>query len=81
MATSSKRPEQVAWVSLVLSLIFFGVAFFLGQWSGFLAVSAVAWQILGGAIIWLAGLAQSRRTALEKTHRTALRLELRPGNT
>jgi len=53
MTVSSKRPEQVAWVSLVLSLVFFGTAFFLGRWSGFFAVSAVGWQILAAALIWL----------------------------
>jgi membrane protease subunit HflK len=53
MTTSSKRPEQMAWASLVLSLIFFGVTFFVGQWSGFLAVFAVAWQLLAAALIWL----------------------------
>ena len=53
MTTSSKRPEQVAWASLVLSLVFFGVTFFLGRWSGFFAVSALAWQLLAAAMIWL----------------------------
>ncbi|MCX5647431.1 MAG: SPFH domain-containing protein [Phycisphaerae bacterium] len=53
MTVSSKRPEQVAWASLVLSLVFFAVTFFLGRWSGFFAVSAVAWQILAAALIWL----------------------------
>lgn len=53
MTTSSKRPEQVAWTSLVASLVFFGVAFFLGQWSGFIAVSAVSWHILAAVLIWL----------------------------
>lgn len=53
MTVSSKRPEQVAWASLALSVVFFGVAFFLGRWSGFFAVSAVAWQVLAAALIWL----------------------------
>lgn len=53
MTTSSKRPEQVAWASLVLSLIFFGVTFFIGRWSGYFAISAVAWQLLAAAMIWL----------------------------
>lgn len=53
MTTSSKRPEQVAWVSLVLSLVFFGLTFFLGRWSAFFAISAVAWQLLAAALIWL----------------------------
>jgi modulator of FtsH protease HflK len=53
MTVSSKRPEQVAWVALILSLVFFGIAFFLGRWSGFFAVSAVGWHALGAAFIWL----------------------------
>ncbi|MGE5297267.1 MAG: SPFH domain-containing protein [Solirubrobacterales bacterium] len=53
MTVSSKRPEQVAWVALVLSLVFFGIAFFLGRWSGFFAVTAVGWQSLAAAFIWL----------------------------
>jgi len=53
MTVSSKRPEQVAWVALVLSLVFFGIAFFLGRWSGFYALSAVGWQSLAAALIWL----------------------------
>jgi len=53
MAVSSKRPEQVAWASLVLSLVFFAVAFLLGRWSGFFAVTAVGWQLLAAALIWL----------------------------
>ena len=53
MMTSSKRPEQVAWASLVLSVIFFGVTFLLGRWSGFTAVYAAAWQVLAAALIWL----------------------------
>src|SRR4030042_4072698 len=53
MTVSSKRPAQVAVASLVLTLVFFGVAFFLGRWRGFFAVSAVSWQFLGAALIWL----------------------------
>ncbi len=64
MTTSSKRPEQLAWASLVLSLIFFGVTFFLGQWSGFFAVFAVAWQLLAAAMIWLVLAIQFHQRAL-----------------
>jgi regulator of protease activity HflC (stomatin/prohibitin superfamily) len=53
MTASSKRPEQVSIVSLILSVIFFGIAFFLGRWSGFFAVSAISWLILSSALIWL----------------------------
>jgi len=52
MTVSSKRPVHVALVSLILSIIFFGITFFLGRWSGFFAVSAVSWLILSVAFIW-----------------------------
>jgi membrane protease subunit HflK len=52
MTVSSKRPIHVALVSLILSIIFFGIVFFLGRWSGFFAVSAVGWLILSVAFIW-----------------------------
>jgi membrane protease subunit HflK len=52
MTTTSKRPEHVALVSLILSIIFFGVAFFLGRWSGIFAVSAIGWFMLSSALIW-----------------------------
>jgi len=52
MTVSSKRPVHVALVSLILSIIFFGVTFFLGRWSGFFAVYAISWFILSVAFIW-----------------------------
>ena len=52
MTVSSKRPIHVALVSLILSIIFFGITFFLGRWSGFFAVSAISWLILSVAFIW-----------------------------
>jgi membrane protease subunit HflK len=52
MTVSSKRPIHVALVSLILSIIFFGIVFFLGRWSGFFAVSAVGWLILSVSFIW-----------------------------
>ncbi len=78
MTTSSKRPEQTAWASLVLSLVFFGVTFFVGQWSGFFAVSAVAWQLLAAAMIWLVLAIQFHQRALaeqEKLDMTQLARE------
>ncbi|UCC96864.1 MAG: hypothetical protein JSW66_13580, partial [Phycisphaerales bacterium] len=53
MTVSSKRPVHVAVVSLILSVVFFGICFFLGRWSGFLAISAVGWLNLSVASIWL----------------------------
>lgn len=53
MTVSSKRPENIAIVSLILSVVFFGIAFFLGRWSGFFALSAISWLILSSALIWL----------------------------
>lgn len=52
MTVSSKRPVHVTLVSLILSIIFFGISFFLGRWSGFFAVSAISWLILSVAFIW-----------------------------
>ncbi|MHC4541377.1 MAG: SPFH domain-containing protein, partial [Planctomycetota bacterium] len=53
MTVSSKRPVHIAVVSLILSVVFFGISFFLGRWSGFLAISAVGWLNLSVALIWL----------------------------
>ena len=64
MAVSSKRPEYVALVSLILSVIFFGIAFFVGRWSGFFAVSAVGWLILSAALIWFVLCLQFHQRAL-----------------
>ncbi len=54
MAVSSKRSENVAWVSLFLSVVFFAIAFFMGRWSDFFAVSAVSWVVLSSSLIWFA---------------------------
>ena len=53
MTESSKRPEHIALVSLILNVLFFGIAFFLGRWSGIFAISAVGWFLLSVALIWL----------------------------
>ncbi len=52
MTISSKRAESVAVVSLVLGIIFFGIAFFVGRWSGFFAVYAVSWLLGSTGLIW-----------------------------
>jgi regulator of protease activity HflC (stomatin/prohibitin superfamily) len=52
MTESSKRPEHIALVSLILNVLFFGIAFFLGRWSGIFAISAIGWLILSVALIW-----------------------------
>ena len=52
MTISSKRAEYTALTSLILSVVFFGIAFFVGRWSGFFAVYAVSWLILSAALIW-----------------------------
>jgi membrane protease subunit HflK len=52
MTVSSRRPVNVALVSLILSLIFFAISFFLGRWSGFVAISAVGWMALSVTFIW-----------------------------
>jgi regulator of protease activity HflC (stomatin/prohibitin superfamily) len=69
MTASSKRAEYVAWTSLVVSVVFFGVALFLGRWSGFFAVSAISWQILASALIWLVLAIQFHQRALAEQER------------
>lgn len=53
MTTPSKPAKQVAIASLALSVIFFGITFSIGRWSGFFSVSATSWLILSAAFIWL----------------------------
>lgn len=64
MTVSSKRPVHVALVSFVLSVVFFGISFFLGRWSGFPAISAVGWLNLSVAFIWLVLCLQFHQRAL-----------------
>ncbi|NIP27014.1 MAG: hypothetical protein GWN67_22080 [Phycisphaerae bacterium] len=52
MATSSKRAEHIALTSLIISVIFSGVAFFVGRATGFFAVYALSWLILAAALVW-----------------------------
>jgi membrane protease subunit HflK len=64
MTISSKRAEYVALAALILSVLFFGIAFFVGRWSGFAPVSAVSWLILSAALIWLVLVIQFHQRAL-----------------
>ncbi|MCF7976008.1 MAG: hypothetical protein K9N55_19480 [Phycisphaerae bacterium] len=52
MTKSSKSPEYVSWISLVLTLVFFCLAFLIGSWSRYPVVVFLSWQILAGALIW-----------------------------
>jgi len=52
MTVSSKPARNVALASLALSVIFFGVAFFVGRWSGFFVIAEIGWLILAAALIW-----------------------------
>ena len=72
MTTSSKRPEHVAWASLILSVVFFGVAFLLGRWSGFFAVSAISWLTLSAILIWLVLAIQFHQRALAEQEKLDL---------
>ena len=53
MTMTSKRPEHMAWFSLVLSVVFFAVTFLIGRWSDFFAVSAISWLSLAAILIWM----------------------------
>jgi len=64
MTISSKRAEYIALLSLILSVVFFSIAFFLGRWSGFLAVYRVSWLLLSAALIWFVLVVQFHQRAL-----------------
>lgn len=64
MATSSKRAEHIALTSLVLSVIFFGITFFVGRASGFFAVSALSWLLLAAALVWFVLFVQFHQRSL-----------------
>jgi modulator of FtsH protease HflK len=73
MTTTSKRPEQLAWASLITSLVFFVVAFVLGRWSGFTAVWAASWQILGAGLIWFVLAVQFHQRSLAEQEKLDMR--------
>jgi len=52
MTVTSKRAEYVAVLAFVLSVIFFGVTYLVGSWSGYFAVTAISWFIGSSALIW-----------------------------
>jgi regulator of protease activity HflC (stomatin/prohibitin superfamily) len=64
MTVSSKRAEYLSIFSLILSLVFFIIAFLLGLWSGFFAVFSVSWLILCSSLMWLVLLIQFHHRAL-----------------
>ena len=53
MNISSKRAEYVALTALILSVIFFAAAWVIGAVSKAFAITALSWQILAGALVWL----------------------------
>ncbi len=64
MTKSSNSSETMSWISLVLSVVFFILSYFIGRWSGFFVVSALAWPILGAALIWFVLALQFRQRIL-----------------
>src|SRR4030043_499948 len=64
MTIPSKRAEYIARASLILSVVFFGITFFGGRWSGFFALSAISWLILSAALIWFVLVVQFHQRAL-----------------
>ena len=64
MVISSKPAERIALTSLSFSIVFFGVAFFVGRWSGFYAISSVGWLILSAGLIWFVLVIQFHQRSL-----------------
>jgi len=69
MTKSSKSPENVSWIALGLSLVFFGVTFFVGRWSRYFVVTAMSWQVLSGALVWFVLALQFRLRGLAERER------------
>lgn len=72
MTASSKRAEHIAWAALVVSVVFSGLAFLTGRWSGFFAVSAVSWHILATAFVWVILAVQFHQRSLAEQERLDL---------
>ncbi len=53
MTISSRRAKNIAWFSLVVSVIFFVVILLISRWSGAFTLFALSWLILSSALIWL----------------------------
>ena len=53
MKISSKRAEYVALAGLCITFLFFAACWLVGAFNQIAAVKFLAWQILGGAFIWL----------------------------
>ena len=64
MTISSKRAEYIALASLVMSIIFFFITFFLGRWSGYFALIEISWLALASACISLVLVIQFHQRAL-----------------
>ncbi|MCJ7729593.1 MAG: hypothetical protein MUO27_06925, partial [Sedimentisphaerales bacterium] len=80
MTISSRPAKLVAVASLILSIIFFVVAFLIGRWSGFVAIYTASFFSLAAALIWLVLLIQFHQRNLaeqEKLDMTALATDQR----
>lgn len=72
MTISSKRAEYIAMASLILCVVFSGVTFFVGRWSGFFAISAISWLILSATLIWAVLVIQFHQRALAEQEKLDL---------
>ena len=53
MKVTAKRAEYLSIAGIVISILFFAISWLVGGFNGILAAKYLAWQILGGSIIWL----------------------------
>lgn len=54
MNISSRRAQHIAIIAFLLSVIFFVGTWVIAGFSGYYAIAVLAWQMLGGAFVWLA---------------------------
>jgi modulator of FtsH protease HflK len=74
MNITSKPAKNIALASFIVSLLFFAIAWFVGQWSGFFAVSAICWLLLSASLIWLVLLIQFHQRTLAEQEKLDLGL-------
>ncbi len=82
MTIPSRPAKHVAAASLVISVIFFVAALLIGRWSGFFAIYASSFLLLGCAFVWLVLLIQFHQRNLaeqEKLDMSVLATEKEAG--
>jgi modulator of FtsH protease HflK len=80
MKISPKRAEYLSIAGLILSVIFFGIIYAIGRWSGSFAVVAASWQVVTGVLVWFLLLLQFHQRSLAEREKLDLAQLARTGD-